>query len=112
MADLKSMKVTKAEREARYKDAETSAIGDAPSYPYGLSISLEDEALEKLGLSDLPAVGTKMLLIAEVEVTSCSVSENEYTKGKQKRLGIQITSMCLEDAPAAKKSAEELLYKA
>lgn len=46
--------------------------GDAPQFPYGLELSLDEEALAKLGITAPPAVGTTMMITAKVVVTRAS----------------------------------------
>jgi len=106
VAELVSMKIDPKAREARYAE---SAMVERPSYPYGLSIHLDDEALEKLGLEKLPEVGTELALVAVVDVTS--VSENENPGGKTRSVSLQITKMCLEPKKAGKSTTEKLYAK-
>jgi hypothetical protein len=106
VAELVSMKIDPKEREKKYAE---SAIVDRPAYPYGLSIHLDDDALEKLGLSKLPEVGTELALVAVVDVTS--VSENDSGAGAVRSASLQITSMCLEAKKAAKSTVEKLYSK-
>lgn len=73
-----------------------------PVYPYGLTIQLGDETLEKLGVKDLPAVGAEILLSAKAKVTSVSVNEHQDADGdkeadKRRSVGLQITDL---DVPA------------
>lgn len=77
-----------------------------PAYPYGLSINLDDETLTKLGITTLPAPGTKLTLNALVEVTNTSQYENQ--EGKDISISLQITDMELSGAEA--KSAASILY--
>lgn len=81
---------------------------DAPEYPYGLSISLNEEDLAKLGITTPPPVGTRMLLTARVEV--CSTSQYQ-TQGKENEasVGLQITDMELGEASQGSDAAS-LLY--
>lgn len=101
---LVNMKLTPA--EAQEADCITSDDG-GPKYPYGLSINLDDEALAKLGITTLPAVGTKMVLQAMVEVTS--TSQYERQDEKEININLQITDMELGAAQAAP-SAATVLY--
>ena len=106
MADkLVNMKIDPKAREEKYAE---SALIDRPVYPYGLSIHLDEEVLDKLGLEELPEVGKPMKLLALVDVTS--VSSNESKSGASRSVGLQITDLCLEK-PGAAKSTESKLYK-
>ncbi|NYT45135.1 hypothetical protein H0A64_09905 [Alcaligenaceae bacterium] len=67
---------------------------DTPEYPYGLRINLDDDSLKKLGITELPEVGTTMTLQARVEVVS--VSQHESDNGKHRDMSLQITDMTLE----------------
>ena len=93
---LKSMKIDPKEREEKY--ATEPAKMDLPSYPYGLEVRLDEEALEKLGLEKMPEVVGTMVLMARVDVTGCSVAE--HTQGskthKHKSLTLQITDLGLQ----------------
>jgi hypothetical protein len=103
---LVSMKVDRSSAEEKTEAA--SMAVDQPAYPYGLSINLDEDGLEKLGLSadDLKVGDTKML-IAKVEVTSVSSNETKGG-GKSESVCLQITDCCLEEAPSGKSAAASL----
>lgn len=110
MADSKlvSMKVTKAEREAEREKYTTPINEDAPSYPWGLQLNLGNAELEKLGV-DLPDVDGEVVILARAKVTSRS--SNQTISGKNESATLQITDLCLEDAPKGRKSTEDVLYE-
>lgn len=60
-------------------------------YPYGLTIHLDELSLKKLGLKELPEVGTMLMLKAKVEV--CATSSSETHSGENRSLGLQICAM-------------------
>lgn len=66
--------------------------GNAPEYPYGLRLSLDDDALEKLGITELPKVGTVMVLQARVEVCGTSAYSTQ-DKESEASVSLQITDM-------------------
>ena len=83
-----------------------------PKYPYGLSIYLDDDALKKLGITDLPKVGTSMPATITVTVTGTSQRATQSSKdGEQMRtcVDLQITDM---DITMPTKSAADVLYGA
>lgn len=100
---MKSMKLSKTEKQIN-----EVAMDSRPEYPYGLSISLDNDSLDKLDLKSLPGVGTEMVLEAKVKVTSASVSEYEGD-GERKNMSLQITDMELKSTKKTK-SAEDVLY--
>lgn len=95
--NLVNMKRDRKEAAAETKE-QLSGL-DTPEYPYGLSISLDEDALAKLGITSLPAVGKTLMLHAEVVVSS--VSEHKELDGDAcKNCTLQITDMALgADAP-------------
>jgi len=81
-----------------------------PKYPYGLSIYLDDDTLKKLGITDLPKVGTSMPATITVTVTGTSQRATQSSKeGEQMRtcVDLQITDM---DITMPTKSAADVLY--
>jgi hypothetical protein len=108
MPTLTNMKMDRAELEEKYSSK--PAEMDLPTYPYGLVVRLDEDAIEKLGMSKLPAVGGTMLLVARVNVTS--VSDQENTQGgethRHRNIELQITDMALEKD--AKPDAASVLY--
>ncbi|MEJ5360145.1 MAG: capsid staple protein [Desulfobacterales bacterium] len=68
---------------------------EAPKYPWGLTLHLENEAVDLLGISpsDYDA-GDEVMLAARAKVTSTSVGETE-AGGKNKSIGLQITHLSL-----------------
>jgi len=78
-----------------------------PKYPWGLQISLDDGSLEKLGITELPPVGTTMLVQAQVTVTSASSSQRQSGDVEQ-RVELQITDMELSPPSSDDKRASRL----
>lgn len=86
---LTSMKRTPEERKA---DAQPSAV-DMPDYPWGLQITLSEEDLVQLGISDIPTAGAPVALEGIAKVTSTSSSEVD---GKPNRsVTLQITDLAV-----------------
>jgi len=82
--------------------------GDGPEYPYGLEISLDKEALKKLGLGredfDLAKPGE---LRAAYKVSGINMNETQDDENISVRL--QITKIAIGGAkPAARMTREEL----
>jgi hypothetical protein len=94
------------EEAAEYSGAMPSA-DNAPRYPYGLCLCLNDEALAKLGITTLPAVGTKMALNAVVIVTSVGSSQQQDGEAEN-RAELQITDMELTPEAAVRDAASRL----
>ena len=88
--ELKNMKMSDEES----KEYDGSVVASKPEYPYGLQITLNDDAIDKLGLPALPQVGSTMIITARVEV--CSVSQYErQDQDKERSVSLQITDMAL-----------------
>jgi hypothetical protein len=94
-----------AAEKAKEYDKETMS-GDKPEYPYGLCLNLEAEQLEKLGITELPAVGAKMMLHANAYVKT--VSEYSTQDGTDRRVELQITE--LDVRPGEGKDPAEIMY--
>lgn len=98
-ADMKivSMERTAAEKKAAEERCKVSPC-DTPDYPWGLNLNLGKEELDKLGLTELPAVGDEFHIYAVCCVTRVSQSAS---KGGDEHKGVelQITHMgaMLED---------------
>lgn len=102
MADtlLTSMELSAAEAKQ-----ETSPEYEAPKYPWGLCIDLDEDSLKKLGITALPEVGSNMSIIAKAEVQSASESQRQGDKEKRMSLSLQITDMAVTPAAADLASA-------
>lgn len=104
--ELVNMKIDPKEREKGLPD---TVSADAPSYPWGLQLNLDEEALDKLGIETLPKVDGELMVLARATVTS--VSSNESSGGgKRKSVSLQITDLCLEK-PSKNTDAAGALYK-
>lgn len=88
------MKMSKEEADEQY--GSPTKLADTPEYPYGLEISLNDEAIAQLGLDPLPAVGKEMMIRARVKVSRTSAHETMGGEA-EKCLSLQITDMAVED---------------
>lgn len=90
---LKDMAYTADElkkQSEKYSDG-PSNVGDMPKYPWGLSMSLNQEIMKKLGIA-APAVGATMKLEAMVKVVSVS-SREEADGDTCNNVELQITAM-------------------
>ena len=98
---LTNMARTKKESK---KEETSEYIED--KYPWGLSINLDQDSLEKLGIKDLPAVGESIKLEAKVDVVE--ISECDSANGGTKRsMSLQITDLGLM---VGEKSAADKMY--
>jgi hypothetical protein len=108
--NLVNMKLSPKAREEK----PSTVAADSPTYPYGLSVHLDDDTLEKLGLSSLPAVGTTKMLVAKVSVQSTSIHEGEPFGGESRKrhrnMSLQITDLGLGDDEPEGPSPAEVLY--
>ena len=98
--ELKSMKIDPAEQEPETMMSEPSP------YPYGLCLRLEEDSVEKLGLDELPEVGTEVTIQAKAIVRSTNEMNRE---GEMYRsLELQITDMGM--STGKKKDIQAALY--
>jgi len=90
---LVSMKRTaKDKREDAGEAAPMSAI--APDYPYGPCINLDKDELDKIGMKQLPTVGSEMGLHVKVKVTRVTSSAVEG-EDSEDCVSMQITDMAV-----------------
>jgi len=105
MIDLaKSPETIRKEAEPMQSCAPTPC--PVPEYPWGLSISLENESLAKLGLDgELPTVGDILEFFAAAKVTSASMREEiDPSTGQAKqccRIELQIVGMLPHEEESA-----------
>jgi hypothetical protein len=64
MMGLKSLLTTSQEK----REGSILSVEDKPSYPMGLRLELDEETVKKLGLSEMPDVGSFMHLLGKAEV--------------------------------------------
>lgn len=103
---LKSMKLSEQDK----KDNSVDSVIEQPSYPYGLKIHLDEDAYEKLGLPEVPKVGSKFTMLAMVTVVDVHQSEKGDDR-KYTTVGLQITDMALDKGEKEKaKDAGQVLY--
>ncbi len=104
------MAMISMKQEAEREEMPGEIEYDEPMYPYGLCLSLEQDQMEKLGITALPSVGTEMTITAKVFVKGTSAYETQGSKDMSMQL--QITDMEIgasDKAPTAERSAT-LLY--
>lgn len=87
-----------------------------PVYPWGLSISLDEGCLAKLGIDgDMPSVGEMIHLCAMAKVTSVSENEMESDNGGKKtcrRVELQITHLATENEDDENAAVERQIQSA
>lgn len=90
------MKLTSMKLDAAEQKKESEMVVDKPKFPCGLNFSLNEDAIDKLGIKTLPSVDEEYTLTASVRVSG--VSDNDYGNGKNRNISLQITAMTLGDA--------------
>ncbi|TAN29583.1 MAG: hypothetical protein EPN31_06245 [Castellaniella sp.] len=109
MSDLTSMK-----RQPKMGPDCWSAMDQmADDYGYGLSINLDKDQCAALGLTDLPAPGTPVMIRAVGVVTRTSVVNDGDADDPERSLSVQLTDLALDTPGAAgdtADSAASLLY--
>lgn len=75
-----------------------------PRYPYGLSLNLNEDSLEKLGIETLPEVGSTIHLKALAKVTS--VSKDATDEKESSRVCLQITHLAFEEEDEEEETEE------
>lgn len=89
--------MTLTAEESKQEDCCVPASGgDGPKYPYGLSLSLDNISLTKLGIG-LPEIGASLTLSAKVTVTNVSTHQ-EQDGDMERSCSMQITDMQLDGA--------------
>src|SRR4051812_38979480 len=66
---------------------------DLPKYPYGTCLYLDEDEQAKLGIKEMPDVGTEFPIEGVVKVVG--TSQRETQGGVRKTLDLQITKMGL-----------------
>lgn len=112
MAKLVSMKLDPAEAK-KEAGVPVDATENLPQYPWGLTLNLDKQSLEKLGIKDEEEyeVGTECAITARGVVTGYSV--NKRQGGEEYRcLDIQITDLALkpDEADAMRGPAADAMY--
>ncbi len=89
---MKDMAFTPEEAKEYAGDMCCGPDENGPKYPYGLTIHLCDDSIEKLGITSLPMVGTKVNIMAVAVVTS--IEQRQDSKGENETsMSLQITQM-------------------
>ena len=100
--DLHSMHLTPAEQKEEVEEYKPIK----PDYPWGLSIDLNDDSLEKLGIKTLPSVGEVYVIMAKAVVRSVGSSSSQ-DGDDSRHMCLQITDMGIatDVTPAAAATA-------
>lgn len=89
---LTNMKLSAADLKERESPSVVSSE-DVARYPWGLELNLDDKAMEKLKLEDLPAAEDVVTIMAKCKVTR--VASTDYGEGKRQSMTMQITDMAI-----------------
>lgn len=91
---MTDLKITKAEAKKESKAYAINGPGDGERYAYGTRLTLDDAELKKLGITELPAVGTMLMFEAKAKVISSRQSASESSDSRS--IELQITHMDME----------------
>lgn len=91
---LTDLKITKTEAKNEAKKYAIAGPGDGERYSYGTRLTLDDAELKKLGIKELPSVGTVLMFEAKAKVISSRQSASESSNNRS--IELQITHMDFE----------------
>ena len=77
---------------------------DDAKYPYGTQISLCNDHLEALGITEMPKIGTTVVLTAHAKVVFCR-SEEDQDGSTEQSLSLQITDLGIDSKMSESKKA-------
>lgn len=106
------MKLVDMKLDAKEQKAEAGCdiAMSKPLYPWGLSIELNEDAISKLGIKELPDADDQMMVTARVCVTN--VGSRSTGEGTNRSLSLQIEALALSDVVDDEKpDAADTLYK-
>jgi hypothetical protein len=101
---LTDLKITKTEAKSEAKKYAIAGPGDGERYSYGTRLTLDDAELKKLGIKELPAVGTVLMFEAKAKVISSRQSATESSDNRS--IELQITHMDFETDEGAEEVKE------
>lgn len=93
---LIDMKMTKKEREENSPKVCGPGDSDGPTYPWGLKLDLNNDAIKKLDITELPKVGTYMTVTARACVVGVRSSERENHEDRSIELQIEELGLAKE----------------
>lgn len=96
---MKDMVISSKEKKDMHVN---SVVTDAPQYPYGLKLFIDERTYEKLELRKLPQVGEKFMIMAVAEVTHVSQTRNEGSE-KSYSMELQIMGLDLKERESEEK---------
>lgn len=102
MAKLVSMARTASEKAEIVKEQDPAGADSVPEFPWGLSICLDEDSLEKLGITELPKPGAIVTITAQAKVTAVRMSANEGEVTDRQGVDLQITDMAVDDGNSGK----------
>lgn len=91
------MKVVNMKMPAENDGDEAQAPDAKEHYPFGLSLMLDDDVIDKLDLGSLPSVGDTINVAAKAKVESVSQRQDTDDDGPNRSITLQITDMGLEN---------------
>lgn len=86
---LVSLKRTAADKEEEMKEV---SMMEQEDYSYGLCLHLDSEELEKLGITNMPKVGSSVMIKAKCLVKSTK-QESENGEAMENSMRLQVTDM-------------------
>lgn len=101
---MKDLKISKKEAKEKNKSMMIGSSDSEERYPYGLRLTLDNDSLDKLGIKNLPAVGTVLMFEAKAKVVS--TRQSATTGSDDRSVDLQVTAIDLEEGESAEEVKE------
>lgn len=105
------MTMTSIKNSAKKKPSSGSAEACSPCddgnpYPYGMTLSMNTETLDKLKIKTLPVVGSVLTL--QIKVTVESVRSEAGSNGEKRSMELQVTDLDMGGAAKEEAAKDDL----
>ena len=77
MSDVNMTDMRRTNKRERDSGVNATSNDDGPEYPYGLRIHLDHESMKKLGMKDMPEVGSEVGFHGKAHVTGARAEKRE-----------------------------------
>ena len=102
--NMTDMRRTNAAKKDVAVNAATNS--DGPEYPYGLKVHLDHNSMKKMGMKDMPGVGSEVMMHSKAHVVGARAEKREG-RDEERHVELQITHLGVHPKTDGMKSQDQ-----